>query len=102
MCCLAYENDHYAETVKLMPKVGAEVMTPEGKGVNMANDLLKRTVKVKITKGEETTIKDFPLKDVKFKEKMKVMASGPITSWEVDGETVEAVSDFIFFGLQNH
>ena len=29
-------------------------------------------------------------------QKMKIMASGPITSWEVDGETVEAVSDFIF------
>ena len=30
-------------------------------------------------------------------EKMKVMASGPITSWEIDGETVETVSDFIFW-----
>ena len=29
---------------------------------------------------------------------MKIMASGPITSWEVDGETVETVSDFIFWG----
>jgi len=29
---------------------------------------------------------------------MKSMASGPITSWEIDGETVETVSDFIFFG----
>ena len=35
-------------------------------------------------------------------QKMKIIASGPITSWEVDRETVEAVSDFIFFGLQNH
>ena len=32
----------------------------------------------------------------------KIMASGPITSWEVDGETVETVSDFILGGLQNH
>ena len=31
-------------------------------------------------------------------QKMKMMASGPITSWEIDGETVETVSDFIFFG----
>ena len=31
-------------------------------------------------------------------QKMKIMASGPITSWEIDGETVEAVSDFIFLG----
>ena len=34
--------------------------------------------------------------------KTKIMASGPITSWEVDGETVETVSDFIMWGLQNH
>ena len=35
-------------------------------------------------------------------QKSKIMASGPITSWEIDGETVETVSDFVFFGLQNH
>ena len=35
-------------------------------------------------------------------QKTKIMASGPITSWELDGETVETVSDFIFGGLQNH
>ena len=32
---------------------------------------------------------------------MKIMASGPITSWEIDGETVETVSDFIFGGFKN-
>ena len=31
-------------------------------------------------------------------QKMKIMASGPITSWQIDGQTVEAVSDFIFLG----
>ena len=35
-------------------------------------------------------------------QKTKIMASGPITSWEIDGGTVETVSDFIFLGLQNH
>ena len=35
-------------------------------------------------------------------QKTKIMASGPITSWEIDGETVETVSDFKFSGLQNH
>ena len=33
-------------------------------------------------------------------QKMKIMASGPITSWEIDGETVETVSDFTFLGLK--
>ena len=34
-------------------------------------------------------------------QKTKIMASGPITSWEIDGETVETVGDY-FLGLQNH
>ena len=35
-------------------------------------------------------------------QKTKIMASGPITSWEIDGETVETVSDFILGGSKNH
>ena len=35
-------------------------------------------------------------------QETNLMASGPITSWEIDGETGETVSDFIFGGLQNH
>ena len=35
-------------------------------------------------------------------QKTKIMASGPTTLWEIDGETGETVSDFIFGGLQNH
>ena len=35
-------------------------------------------------------------------QKTKIMASGSITSWEIDGETVETAADFIFSGLQNH
>ena len=35
-------------------------------------------------------------------QKTKIMASSPITSWQIDGETVETVADFIFGGLQNH
>ena len=34
-------------------------------------------------------------------QKTKIMASGPITSWQIDGETVETVTDFIFLGSQN-
>ena len=35
-------------------------------------------------------------------QKTKIVASGPITSWEIDGETVETASDFIILGLPNH
>ena len=35
-------------------------------------------------------------------QKTKIMASSPITSWQIDGETMETVTDFILVGLQNH
>ena len=35
-------------------------------------------------------------------QKTKIMASGPITSWQMHGETMETVKDFYFLGLQNH
>ena len=35
-------------------------------------------------------------------QKTKIMASGPITSWQIDGETMETMTDCIFSGLQNH
>ena len=35
-------------------------------------------------------------------QKTKIMASGPITSWQIDGETMKTVKDFYFGGLQNH
>ena len=35
-------------------------------------------------------------------QKTKIIASGPITSWQIDGETLEIVRDFIWGGLQNH
>ena len=35
-------------------------------------------------------------------QKPKIMASGPITSWQMNGKTLETVTDFIFGGLQNH
>ena len=57
----------------------------------------------------EEELKSLLMKEVSAKvglklniQKTKIMASGPITSWEIDGETVETVSDFIFFWLQHH
>ena len=41
--------------------------------------------------------------DLKFNiQKTKIMAAGPITSWQIDGETMETVTDFILGGFQNH
>ena len=65
MCCLGYENEHYAETASLMPKVNSEVLTPNGKGVVVFNDLLKRQVTVKLGDENQTELKVFDLNDIK-------------------------------------
>jgi cell fate regulator YaaT (PSP1 superfamily) len=49
MCCLSYEEDYYSETAKEMPKVGKRVSTPDGEGVVIYNNLLKKLVTVRFT-----------------------------------------------------
>ena len=73
MCCLEYENEHYSETFKRMPKVGSEVITPEGKATVISNNMLKLLVKVKIESGDGSLVfKDFKLCDVKVKKANKI------------------------------
>ncbi len=67
MCCLSYENDYYSEVYKKMPKIGAEVSTPEGKGNVVSNNMLKMVVRVKIEKDGSLVYKDFPLEKIRFK-----------------------------------
>ena len=69
MCCLAYENDYYAEACKKMPKVGSEVGTPEGTGTVVNANMLKMEVKVRIDKGDGAAYKDFPVEQLRFKRK---------------------------------
>ncbi len=69
MCCLSYENDYYAEAVKKMPKVGAEVGSPEGKAIVVSLNMLKMEVKVKIDDRNGGWIyKDFPVESIRFKK----------------------------------
>lgn len=65
MCCLEYENNHYSETLKLMPKIGSEVTTLEGSGTVVSNNFLKYLVKVRFEKGESFEYKEFPLEEIK-------------------------------------
>lgn len=69
MCCLSYENDYYAEAFKKMPKVGSEVMTPEGRGTVVSDNMLKMVVRVKIEKDGSLVYRDFPVEEVRFKSK---------------------------------
>ena len=64
MCCLKYEEDHYEATRKRMPKVGKEVITPDGNGTVGDLNILKETVRVRIPKGDSTEQKDYPLEQV--------------------------------------
>lgn len=73
MCCLEYENAHYSETFRLMPKVGSEVQTPEGKAIVISNNMLKLLVKVKMETTDGSLVyKDFKLSDVKVKKANKL------------------------------
>ncbi len=68
MCCLRYENAYYQEMSKKMPKEHATVITPDGEGIVMENDALRKEVKVKVS-GEEGSynIKRYSLDVVKLK-----------------------------------
>ncbi len=67
MCCLAYENDYYADVYKKMPKIGGTVGTPEGNGVVVSTNMLNMKVRVKIEKDGSLFYRDFPVTELQFK-----------------------------------
>ena len=73
MCCLNYEQNVYSELLKHTPKMGANVMTPEGTGVVKDVNLLNQTLKVQLNEKKESIPSQFSVKDVKpvneYKEK---------------------------------
>ena len=64
MCCLKYEQDHYEQTRKRMPKVGKEVTTPDGTGPVTDLNIVKETVFVRLTNGDTSEIKEYSLDDI--------------------------------------
>lgn len=71
MCCLEYENDYYNEAYKKMPKLGSEVITPDGKGRVLSNNLLKSESNIKIENKDGTAeCKVYALKDIETKHTM--------------------------------
>ena len=61
MCCLKYEQEHYEMTRKKMPKIGREVTTPDGTGPVTELNIVKETVFVRLTNGDTSEIKEYPL-----------------------------------------
>lgn len=66
MCCLKYEQSTYEELIKITPKVGALVKTPEGKGIVWSNSLLTGKLKVKLDKDDENVLQDFHVSEIKI------------------------------------
>ncbi len=66
LCCLAYENQYYSETLKLMPKINGIVKTPDGEGKVIYLDLIKKKVTVKFQTEQSTEIKVYDCEQIKF------------------------------------
>ncbi len=81
MCCLQYEQEQYETTRKKMPKVGKEVVTPDGSGVVWDLNVIKETVRVRIQKGDGSELRDYPMEDVQ--------RPGQIVKVEVPAETAD-------------
>ena len=65
MCCLAFENDTYVELGKNCPKQNGKVITPDGKGTVLSNNILKQTSLCRVEKGEDIKIAEYSVKDLK-------------------------------------
>ena len=64
MCCLKYEQDHYEQTRKRMPKIGKMVVTPDGSGPVTELNIVKETVFVRLTNGDTSEIKEYSLESL--------------------------------------
>ncbi len=68
MCCLSYEDEYYATACKQMPKIGATVTTPEGKGAVVSVNMLKMEVRVRIEKDGAMFYRDYPVGEIGFRK----------------------------------
>lgn len=68
MCCLSYENEYYSEVSAKMPKINSKVITKDGEGVVVYNNLLKQLVSVKFTSDDSVKINEYPLSEIKKKD----------------------------------
>lgn len=77
MCCLAYENAHYTETSLIMPKINSKVITPDGEGVAIYNDLLAKKVSVKLL-NESNDIKTYDITEIQIEKPALALADSAI------------------------
>jgi len=63
MCCLKYEQETYEQIRKRMPRVGKDIVTPDGIGTVLEIQVLKEMVKVRINKGDSYEVKEYSMND---------------------------------------
>lgn len=79
MCCLKFENEYYADTIKFMPKINSETVTPDGKGTVQDIDILRQRVKVRIKlPNDEYEIKEYALNELHVKDRIAVDEEEPV------------------------
>ncbi len=77
MCCLGYETQTYEEVLAKMPKLGSEVVTPNGTGTASYNDILRERVSVRRQEGDTFVVEDFDLDEIIFGDKIKEYNAHP-------------------------
>ncbi len=65
MCCLKYEQDFYEETLKKLPRLGKDIMTPDGIGTVTEISTIKEKVKVRIANGDDFEVHEYSIEDVR-------------------------------------
>jgi len=65
MCCLKYEQDTYEETLKRLPKLGKDIMTPDGIGLVTEISVIREKIKVRIQNGDDFEIREYGIDDVR-------------------------------------
>ncbi len=65
MCCLKYEQDFYEETLKKLPRVGKDIMTPDGVGLVTEINVLREKVKVKVSVDDDFEIREYSVEEVR-------------------------------------
>ena len=65
MCCLKYEQDFYEETLKKLPRVGKDIMTPDGAGTVTEISAIKEKVRVRVKNGDDFEIREYAIEDVR-------------------------------------
>ena len=83
MCCLKYEQDQYERSRKRMPRLGREVITPQGRGIVTALNPLLETVQVRVSSGDSYEIRQYPADQVQKLGQPQAKA-GPAAAVEAD------------------